>query len=178
MDKRGHKVILVAHCLLNQNSVVLGLAKRKGVVKELLDEVSQSDVGIVQLPCPELLHFGIRRFWQVKEQMDCEGFRDTCKRLASEVTRVVRELERGGVEVLGVVGVRGSPSCGVTEVNSGEWGGPPTGAVKKRRVRGMGIFMEELSQWLEEVPFIDWDWDDLEGSVRELRSLIRGDMGG
>ncbi len=177
-DNRGNKVILVAHCLLNQNSVVLGRARRKGPVKELLDELIKEEVGIIQLPCPELIHFGVRRFWQVKEQMDSVGFRETCRKLANEVAKAVRELERGGVEILGVIGVKGSPSCAVTEVNSGNWAGPPLEAKEKRKVPGMGVFMEELSLLLEEVPFIDWDWDNIDSSLNEVKSMLRGQLGG
>jgi len=177
-DSRSNKAVLVAHCLLNQNSVVLGRARRSGMVSELVEELVKEGVGVVQLPCPELIHFGIKRFWQVREQMDSVGFRETCKKLANEVVKLVRELEKGGVEILGVIGVKGSPSCGVTEVNSGDWAGPPQEAKEKRRVPGMGIFMEELSWLLEEVPFIDWDWDDLDGSLKEVRSLLRGQLGG
>lgn len=50
---RDKKLILISHCILNQNSVVLPLARSKGgfqIAKFLIDQ----GVGIIQLPAPSL----------------------------------------------------------------------------------------------------------------------------
>ena len=36
-DFRSKKVAIVANCILNQNSKVIGFAKYKGMVKEIVD---------------------------------------------------------------------------------------------------------------------------------------------
>ncbi|HDD26638.1 MAG TPA: DUF523 domain-containing protein [Acidilobales archaeon] len=143
-DRRSKKVILVSHCLLNQNSVVYGLAKRPSMVKELIDLLHELNIGIVQLPCPETLHLGLRRFWQVREQYDTQGFRELCREVLKYVITYVREYVVNGYEVVGIIGVTGSPSCGIHHTSSGDWVGNPLNATELRRIRGMGVFMEEL----------------------------------
>lgn len=49
--KRNKKLLIVSHCIINQNSVVEPLARAKGafpVIIKLLEE----EIGIIQLPCP------------------------------------------------------------------------------------------------------------------------------
>ena len=175
-DARSKRVILLAHCLLNQNSVVFGKARRPGPVRELVELLVDAGVGMVQLPCPELTHYGLRRFWAVREQFDNPGFRAHCRRIASEVAEVVEEYLRNGYEVLGFVGVNGSPSCGVTEHGSGDWMGDPRAAGDYRRAPGPGVFVEELARVLD-VPLLEWDWRDVEGSLRRLAEALRGEGG-
>lgn len=61
------------------------------------------------------------------------------------------------VEVLGVVGINGSPSCGIGYTFSADWGGelssqPNLEAYLKKgeRKEAMGIFMQVLKEMLEE----------------------------
>ncbi len=171
LDARSRRVILLAHCLLNQNSVVVGKARMPGPVKEILELLSDSGVGIVQLPCPELTYYGLRRFWAVKEQFDNPGFRAHCRRLAEEAAAIVQEYIRNGYEVLGFVGVNGSPSCGVREHGSGDWMGDPREAGGYSREPGPGIFVEELMRVLD-VPLLEWDWRDVEGSLKKLARMV------
>ena len=57
-DQRGRRVVLVSHCLLNQNTRYAGGATRAGAVAELADELIGAGYGIHQLPCPERLAWG------------------------------------------------------------------------------------------------------------------------
>ena len=66
------------------------------------------------------------------------------------------------MKVLALVGVRGSPSCGVTETHI-------TDPVS--REPGAGLFFEELMARVD-ARFLEWDFRDPEGSlVRVLRGL-------
>lgn len=67
-------------------------------------------------------------------------------------------------ELLGIVGIDGSPSCGVHSTYDGDWGGELTGIPDLtesiqtlRKVKHSGIFMEVFQKLLEErclnVPF-------------------------
>lgn len=60
-DGRSKSVIFVAHCILNQNSISDGTASYPGFINEILDLLTSSDVGIIQLPCPELHCLGLDR---------------------------------------------------------------------------------------------------------------------
>ncbi len=173
-DARSGRIILLAHCLLNQNSVVVGLAKSKGPVEELIKLLSEEGVGIIQLPCPETRYFGLRRFWAVREQFESPGFKNFCKKMASEMEDLVFEYIRNGYDVVGVIGIKGSPSCGVTESGSSKnWMGPPYMAKEHERVKKEGIFIEELKKKLSGIRFDEWDWDDVNGSIQRIKGLIK-----
>ncbi len=60
-DARSRKIIFVAHCVLNQNAKIDRCARYPGAMPELAAFLLQSGVGIVQLPCPELLALGLDR---------------------------------------------------------------------------------------------------------------------
>ena len=60
-DKRSKKVIFVAHCVLNQNAISDGTALYPSAHTDIIQKLLKSQVGIVQLPCPELLCLGLDR---------------------------------------------------------------------------------------------------------------------
>ncbi len=179
-DVRSGRVGLIPHCILNQNSIVPGLARRPSMVKEIVDILSRYDIGIIQLPCPETMYLGLRRFWQVKEQYSCSGFRYFCYRLAKQVFRYVYEFIRCGYELVLVLGIAGSPSCGIFETtSSSEWFGNPARATSKSRVRGSGVFMEELLKVLKKLGVLDtclvmdFNYSDIGGSLKVLESRLK-----
>ena len=129
-DARGGRVVLLSHCLLNQNVRYLGGAGRAGGVQELVDDYLQRGVGIYQLPCPEqrawggvlkrrmLLVYGAGGTWRSPAarlllRPVLRYTRFVYARLARGVARDVLDYRRSGFEVVGFVGVGGSPSCGV-----------------------------------------------------------------
>lgn len=57
-DERSRRVVLVSHCLLNDNTRHAGGATRPGAGAEAIDELIVSGCGIHQLPCPERLAWG------------------------------------------------------------------------------------------------------------------------
>jgi len=151
----------------------MGLAKRKGAVEEVLQILLKEGVGIIQLPCPETSYFGLRRFWAVREQLNNPGFNEYCKRLSQKIRNIVSEYLRNDYDVIGVIGIKGSPSCGVTESGSSEdWIGPPNKAGEYVRVKKPGIFMEKLTESLKALPFIEWDWRNTESSISKVKELI------
>ncbi len=183
-DPRSGRVALVAHCILNQNSIVPGLARREAMVIELVELLNELGIGIIQLPCPETLYAGLRRFWQVKEQYDNVGFRSFCRRLAVSIKDYVAEYVRNNYELVAIIGVSGSPSCGVKRTtSSNEWLGNPREAPKEVKVEGMGVFMEELLRvlgrygYLENVALLEIRYSDIESSIKELRSELRRKLG-
>jgi uncharacterized protein YbbK (DUF523 family) len=123
-------VVFVSHCLLDANVRYLGGAARSGVVDELVDAVQRAGVGICQMACPEQQAWGgiLRPWMYLAYGADRRGLgairrlvvpvfleytRWRFGRLARRVAAEIADLERAGCEVIGVVGVDGSPSCGV-----------------------------------------------------------------
>ncbi|MFP3400312.1 CD3072 family TudS-related putative desulfidase [Acidianus sp.] len=149
-DFRSKKVAIVANCILNQNSKVIGFANNKGMVKEIVDLLYEYNYGILQLPCPETLFAGARRWWQVRDQYDTEGYREHCRMLAKPIITMLKEYQKEGYDVV-LIGVDGSPSCGINlSPTSKKWGGPPTlrdeDAWNAEMVNKPGIFMEVLME--------------------------------
>ena len=60
-DGRSKKVVFIAHCILNQNSISDGTAVFPAAFKEVIKKFLDADIGIVQMPCPELCCLGLNR---------------------------------------------------------------------------------------------------------------------
>ncbi len=151
-DSRSGRVLFACHCLLNANAKVCGLAGYAGAHRPLLDMLADNGIGVIQLPCPEFQHMGPKRWWQTRAQYDVPAYRALCDRFADDAAELASTYARAGYEVLGILGVNGSPSCGVTEVyDSPEWGGRP-GEVDLAgcRIEGSGIFVQSLRRAFEE----------------------------
>ena len=129
-DDRSGRVVFVAHCLLNENVRYLGGACRPGDVHEIVDGLQTQDVGICQMACPEqqvwggvlkrhlLALYGSGRWTIGPVRHLVAGLlvrytRWRYRRLARVLARQIAEYNSSGFEVLGVVGVDTSPSCGV-----------------------------------------------------------------
>lgn len=151
-DSRSGHVIFSCHCLLNANAKVCGLAKYPGMLTELVSRLDQQNIGIVQLPCPEFLHLGPKRWWQTRSQYDVPAYHALCQRLALEAADQASLYLYAGYTVSGVLGVEGSPSCGVNEVyDSPDWGGKPNNVdLSNCRGKGAGIFIQALQNVFSE----------------------------
>ena len=129
-DERSRSVVLVSHCLLNENTRYAGGATRPGVVAEMLDELIAAGHGIHQMPCPERLAWGGvlkrrsvglygskgRLMYAVRGGLLTVFVMWTkviYRRLARQIARDIADYQRSGIVVAGVVGVGTSPSCGV-----------------------------------------------------------------
>ncbi|MEI8003529.1 MAG: hypothetical protein WCG94_04275, partial [Methanothrix sp.] len=135
---QGEKVVTVAaHCLLNPLTRVRGLTPLP----------FQPEGPTVQLPCPEALYLGLERWAVTKNQLDVPQFRRFCRSLIKHYVDLLEMLAHEGAS-LRIVGVAGSPSCGVETTSSGYTGG----RVREQshaHVAGRGVFMEELLAELE-----------------------------
>lgn len=126
---RDKKLILLSHCILNQNSVVVPLARSKGVflmAKSLLDQ----GLGIIQLPCPEFRFLGPQRKPMNKEEYDTPEYRTLCRNLFIPILVDIKKYLAQDYSLVGILGINESPTCSITG---------------KR-----GIFMEEIFTMLND----------------------------
>jgi predicted secreted protein len=181
IDSRSGKVIVVSHCLLNHNSKVYPLATKKGVDENVIGVILETGAGVLQLPCPETIYLGLRRWWFVKEQYDNTGYIDECRRLLEPALREIIEFSRIGYKMV-VIGVDGSPSCGVDKTISNKmWMGNPASASEYKIIDGKGVFMEVLENELVsrgiKVPFIGYKGYlpgyDENKALEQLRNSLR-----
>jgi uncharacterized protein YbbK (DUF523 family) len=129
-DGRGGRVVFLSHCLLNENTRYLGGAGRPGCVREIVDACGDAGLGMVQLPCPEQHAWGgvqkrrlLRLYGSARWlpgplrrallPVMLAYTRSVYARLARRTARQMFDYRRSGYDVLAVVGVDGSPSCGV-----------------------------------------------------------------
>jgi predicted secreted protein len=150
-DKRSKKILLVVHCLLNQNAKLDRCAHYPGVLREAAGEIVKSGVGVLQMPCPELLCLGLDREADTKA-LPSIGAEDTriavrmkepkkraaCRRIAKDLVYQIEEYRKNGFEILGLVGINGSPTCAVERT----W-------AEDREQEGPGVFIRLLAEELD-----------------------------
>jgi len=154
VSDQTHKVVVMAHCHLNSNTKVRGLACYSGARLEVVLPYLQQQYGIVQLPCPEATFLGMKRWGMTREQFDTPAYRRHCETLLGPVIDTLRALAEDACSVECVVGVDGSPSCGVNRTCVGYEGGEVEDLARNgslpsaRLTSGYGIFMEILRERL------------------------------
>lgn len=181
---RGKKIILLAHCILNVNAKVEGFEPYQSLIKEVTDSLFENHIGIIQLPCPEMAVYGIKRWGHVKDQFDYKFFKDTCRDLLSPIMNQLESYTNSGYNLVGCIGIDGSPSCGVNlTCRSKDWRGemsmkPDLESILSNveMVNEKGVFMEVLENALNEigldVPFIGINEESMESSLSQVHAFI------
>lgn len=83
-DARSKNILLVSHCILNQNSVSDGTAEYPGINEIITKKLLDSNIGIIQMPSPEIMCLGLDR-------RDIHGGQ---RQIVVENTRIRNELEK------------------------------------------------------------------------------------
>ena len=151
-DARSKNILFVAHCLLNQNSISDGTATYPGSVKHVMALLLESEIGIVQLPCPELNCLGLDRGnpdggkspvlienTRIRAAMSQKAAQAKLRALVGPLVFQISEYRKYGFNIKGIVGINRSPSCGVESTSR-----------NNQEVAGRGLFMEALRCELEE----------------------------
>lgn len=145
-DERSKTIIFLAHCILNQNSISDGTAAYPGSIKEIMHLLRISDVGIVQMPCPELLCLGLDRGnssgssspileenSRIRMMMSKRSATSKIGQLVQHLVFQILEYRKYGFDIRGIVGVNRSPTCGVE-----------TTSKNNQEIEGQGVFIEAL----------------------------------
>lgn len=135
-DNRGRKIVYISCCLLNQNSHAPGVAVRKGSFKELIQVFLDNDIGIEQIPCMECRLWGgvSRKVIQKSQPLVLKSVtkvwfpiiefltnimmlitKYSCRKEAKKMVKRIQDYLTEGYAILGIIGVNGSPTCGVTK---------------------------------------------------------------
>ena len=125
-DCRSRRVVILAHCILNQNAKLDRCAHCPGAVTGLVDVLLEHGIGIVQMACPEMLALGLDRQTdasrgatvadedtRIARLMRESPARQVIGQIASDVVQQIADYHRHGFSAIGVVGINGSPTCGV-----------------------------------------------------------------
>lgn len=158
------KIVFVSHCVLNTGAKVAEAIKGEVTEEELcrkrfLYKAIEEDIQIIQLPCPEFNLYGAKRWGHSKEQFDNPFYRDSCRNMLKPYLLQMKEYINNGerFQVIGVIGIEGSPSCGVNLTYCGEWGGELSSNPNLKTLledigpkKEKGVFMEVLEELLKE----------------------------
>jgi len=162
-DHRSKRVVFVSHCLLNQNSISDGTADFPSQFEDLISMLMANKVGIIQMPCPELLCLGLDR----------GDKRGSERALLEENTRIRNLMQQEeNFSALGLVGINRSPSCGIE-----------TTSIDGREEPGMGVFMQVIAEELQkehlEIRMVGVKTSRTEESLGKVRRLLeRSTLGG
>ena len=185
---RSKKLVLLSHCILNVNAKVYGLARYRGALAELISFLVDEGYGIIQLPCPEMGHWGIKRWGQVREQMDTPYFVRHCRQVFEPVLEQIIDYHCNGYHVAAIIGVDGSPSCGVNHTcSAASWGGEldnwqSTADIMGdlRMINAPGAFMELISEALRnhglQIPMLAIDEADPADSIADIKKMLKGEL--
>ena len=145
-DERSKKVVFIAHCLLNQNSISDGTAVYPAMFRNVIELFMKADIGIAQMPCPELCCLGLDRGniygadapivvenTRIRIEMKKDIPNTQLDRLADYVVYEILEYIRYGFEIVGIIGANRSPNCGVDTTSD-----------NNTEMKGMGLFMEKI----------------------------------
>ena len=182
-DERGERIILLSHCILNQNAKVRGIAEYPGAIVPLVELFLEHGVGMYQMPCPEMTYLGNMRWGQVKDQYNNPMFRRHCQRLAEVIVDQAENYRQCGYQVLGFVMMDGSPVCGLNRTPRPKdpdvmWGGMAWYVPESAYVPGKGNFCEVLQEvlhqrGLDDIPFVASPEFEEVGTIEDALVQIR-----
>ncbi len=187
-------LLIIAPCLLSPFYVYRGpkekeyeTAKR---LRELIGKLGD-EWQVFAYPCPEYALIGWPRAPASREVYERLGMRERAKVIADFVGRVLAEEKPEKVVFLGV---KGSPTCGVFHTSSSDPDGYPYQTMQEffylgkeerlKRSKGLvgeqgfrlvkmpGVLFEILMARFPEGTYIEFDKDDLEGSVETLKEAL------
>lgn len=170
---RGKKIVIISHCILNQNSVVELYGKNSLDFFPFVKSCFEKNIGIIQLPCPEFQIYGAKRWGHVKDQFEHGFFKERCKELLAPIVLQIEDYILNNYKIEGVYGIKCSPSCGVSKTCRGDWSGEASSykdleGIKNRVkiVDESGVFMDIFKSLLKEkkinLKFLDIDdWSEL-----------------
>ena len=133
---RSRKVVLVSHCMLNQNARITTAADFPAMFEPLVEWLKAHRIGIIQMPCPELRVLGLGRV-TVREGLETAEGHKHLHELINDLIYEIGEYQFQGFDVIGILGKEGSPSCGVTQT----W-------LDDRQQDGVGVFIRLFRQRL------------------------------
>lgn len=155
------KIILVAHCLLTKGFTKLFSSEISEVVKVLSD----NETGIIQMPCPHLCSL-INK--DTEKQSHCSDFLEESTKnpvnlyanIINPLLAQVEKYKEQKIEIAGIIGVKNSPICGVTNQNTGNSAQRNCGSFisfldKELKSQKMKISMADIDIPIKNQTFID-----------------------
>jgi len=219
-DKRSRKIIYTSCCLLNQNRRAPGIAVCGGAISEFVEPLLKREIGIEQLPCLECMGWGgvsRKSIFRILPILFRHGdsklfpiikffgavwlwnYKRLCKKEAKKAANQMEDYKNSGYEILGVIAMNDSPTCGATKtidllgfiskykklgikLEDLEYPGleKMRELLPKLLVEGQGTFMRELIIELKRkkinTKIIGFDpWHDIKEEAERIKNIILSD---
>jgi len=168
-DQRSGRIVAVIECIVNQNARDRGAATYPAINPALVRLCLQYDVGLLQIPCPEMRCLGLRRERPagvtLRAALDSAAGHACCQEISRELADRFQDYSANGCQVLAILGGNPeSPGCAIHHQ------GPPDG--RQRLADHSGVLMRALQAELEQralaIPFV---------AIRDYRpELLRDDL--
>jgi len=104
---------------------------------------------------------------RIRKLLECELNLKKIRNYVKDVLYEIAEYKKYGFEILGIIGVNRSPSCGIN-----------TTSKNNEEISGYGVLMNELKLILEkeriEIPMIGTKTSEVDESVKTVQALIVG----
>lgn len=150
------KVIFVPQCVLNPS--IKGSIQSKEIIKLF----AESNIGIIQLPCPEIEYNGKL----VKGTRQNKEYRQFCKKISLKVMKDIKKYIKANYNVLGILGVDFSRTCGVHHIQRGS-----------KIMPGKGVFIKELESEMQkgnfQVPILAANFGNIFSTIEKMSLLIK-----
>jgi predicted secreted protein len=172
MDARSKRIIAVIHCILNQNTRDPGAAISPAVSEKIVNMLLKHHVGIIQLPCPEMVCLGLKRTrpkgFSIRDALNTYSGVRCCQSLSKTVADQIEEHVLNRDMVLGIVGGDvESPGCAVHRKVNSEKG--------SELMEKSGVFMRALESELLmrglQIPFFPVRESSIQEYHEDLESL-------
>jgi len=171
-DKRSMKIVVVINCVLNQNARAPGAAVFPGMNAKVIEVLRKHDVGVLQMPCPEMTCLGLLRSrpegTSIRDILDTPEGRECCRKLSIFVVDQIEEFLKNNFKVLAILGGDvNSPGCAVHLSKENNY----------ELEEGSGVFMEELHREISKrnikIPFRGIRDSDPEKLMEDINWLNR-----
>jgi predicted secreted protein len=171
-DARSGRIVAVIHCILNQNTRDPGAAISPAVSEKIVNMLLKHQVGIIQLPCPEMVCLGLKRErpkgFKIRDVLDTYSGVRCCRVLGSAVADQIQEYILNNNAVLGIVGGDvESPGCAVhrkADLGTGD-----------ELTEKSGVFMKALENELQgrglRIPFLPMRESSIKLFQEDIESL-------
>ena len=117
-DNRSSRLVAVIECIMNQNARDAGAAVFPAINWPILSLCNEYNVGLLQMPCPEIGFLGSERKRQpgqsIRDALDTYEGRNCCKKISIEIVDRIGDYTNQGYQILAILGGNPeSPGCAI-----------------------------------------------------------------
>lgn len=117
-DNRSSRLVAVIECIINQNARDVGAAIFPAINWPVLSLCNEYNVGIIQMPCPEIMYLGSERKRQpgqsIREALDTNEGRSVCRKISIDIVDRIEDYAGQGYQILSILGGNPkSPGCAI-----------------------------------------------------------------